>query len=497
MFEAKRQHPVAAITTVLEIIKRNFISLLILLFVTSGSESFISIFGILSVVLVLLIGGVLSWLRFTYRVVDGELQIKQGVFVRKNIYLSRERIQVIDIKAGVLQRLFGLVEVEVKTAGSSSKEAKISAITREKAEELKKELRRKDDEETEVVAGQQAEADRVFQITFKDLVIAACTSGSFGIALSIVGTVFSQVDQVLTEDQLIRYLEMFIPASVSTNMVLYIVIVVILISWLLSFLGTIIKYYGFTLTVSGSELITRQGLFEQRQITVPFNRIQAIQIKEGLMRQPFGYAKLILESAGYGEDQGNSTTLYPLIARDQVDKFLQEVVPDYAQSSIETLPPQRAMRRYLFRMVLWSSVLIIPAWKLLPNGWYAVFILPPALVLGYAQYRAAGVGSTQRLLTVRSRALSKTTAIVHKNRIQKVSLSQNPFQKRLGLLSYSITVASGSQGRNFEVRELDRPAALSYFDWVSPLAESPSPQPTGEIEQDSSSPPSDSDSNQE
>lgn len=468
MFEAQRQHPVAAVTTVLEIVKRNFISLLLLLFVTSGSESFISLFGILSVVLVLLIGGILSWLRFTYRVVDGELQIEQGVFVRKNIYLSRERIQVIDIKAGVLQRMFGLVEVEVKTAGSSSKEAKISAITRDKAEHLKQELRR---ETVDIESGEEIQkSTRVYKVSAKELAIAACTSGSFGIALSIVGTVFSQVDQVLSEEQLIRYLEMIVPASVSTNMVLYIVIIVILISWLLSFFGTIIKYFGFTLTLSDKELLIRQGLFEQRQITVPFNRIQAIQIKEGLMRQPFGYASLVLESAGYGEDEGNSTTLYPLIQREQVREFLQEVVPEYAQSLIVNAPPQRALRRYLFRMVLWSLVAIIPAWWLMPYGWYAVFILMPALFLGYAQYHDAGIGTNSRLLSIRSRVLSKTTAIVPKNRIQRVSLNQNPFQKRLNLLSYSVTVASGSHGRNFSVRELNHPDALSYFDWVSPVS---------------------------
>src|SRR6056297_3290626 len=140
MFSAERQHPVAAVTKVLEIIKGNFITLVLLLFVTSG-ESMVSLFGILSVLLVLLVSGVLSWLRFTYSVVDGELRIEQGILVRKNIYLSKERIQVIDIKAGLLQRMFGLVEVEVKTAGSSSKAAKISAITREKAEELKSMLR--------------------------------------------------------------------------------------------------------------------------------------------------------------------------------------------------------------------------------------------------------------------------------------------------------------------------------------------------------------------
>ena len=468
MFNAERQHPIAAVTKVLEIIKENFISLLVLLFVTSGGESMISLFGILSVMLVLLIGGVLSWLRFTYSIVDGELRIEQGVFVRKNIYLSKERIQVIDIKAGVLQRIFGLVEVEVKTAGSSSKEAKISAITREKAEQLKSKLRTEHAEALE----EEEESYESYELSVKDLVITSCTSGSFGIALSIVGTVFSQLDQVLSEEQMLYYLETIIPASVSANMVVYGILFVIIISWLLSFLSTLIRYFGFTLTVQKNELIIRQGLFEQRQLTIPFNRIQAIQVKEGLMRQPFGYASIILESAGYGEQQGNSTTLYPLIKKAGLNDFLQKVIPEYANESLTEKAPPKAMRRYLFRMVLISLLLIVPAWYLVPNWEYSLLVLVPALLLGFAQYRAAAIGSTDDTLTIRSRALSKTTAMIHKKRIQRVSLNQNPFQKRLGLLSYMVTVASGSHGRSFDIRELDESVAQNYFRWVSPLSNS-------------------------
>lgn len=429
----------------------------------------ISLFGIISVMLVLLVGGILSWLRFTYSIVDGELRIEQGVFVRKNIYLSKERIQVIDIKAGVLQRIFGLVEVEVKTAGSSSKEAKISAISRERAEQLKSILRVDKSDSAEVT--EEEESYERYELSTKDLVITSCTSGSFGIALSIVGTVFSQLDQVLSEEQMLYYLETIIPASVSANMVVYGILFVVIISWLLSFLGTLIKYFGFTLTVQRNELIIRQGLFEQRQLTIPFNRIQAIQVKEGIMRQPFGYASIILESAGYGEQEGNSTTLYPLIKKEYLKDFLKNVIPEYANGSLQAKPPAKALRRYLFRMALGSLAVIIPVWYFIPYGEYSLILLLPAMLLGFAQYRAAAIGSDNETLTIRSRVLSKTTAMIQKKRIQRVSLNQNPFQKRLGLLSYMVTVASGSHGRSFTIRELDGSVAKNYFNWVSPVSD--------------------------
>ncbi len=472
MFDSHRQHPVAALTKALQIIKDNFISLLVLLFVTSGgSRSMISLFGILSVFAVLLIGGVLSWLRFTYRVVDGELHIEQGVFVRKNIYLSRERIQSIDIKAGVIQRLFGLVELEVKTAGSSSKEAKISAITRERAEALKRELRLRNGEEqaAEEPAAALPEPD-IYRLTMRDLVVAACTSGSFGIALSIIGTIFSQIDQVISQEEMVQYLEALVPSGISTYMVVYLVVLLVAVSWLLSFMGTLIKYYGFSLEVHEREMVIKQGLFERRQLTVPFNRIQAVRVREGVMRQPFGYASVIIESAGYGEEgqQNNSSTLFPLLPKDEVAGFLREVVPDYAGGKLERYPPPRALRRYLTRMVLAALLLLLPVEWLLDVGYYGFLLLVPALALGWLQYRAAGVGMLGETMMIRYRTLSKTTAIVNKKRIQAATLAQNPFQRRLELSTYRVKVASGSGGAEFKVRELEQQAGEACYRWVSP-----------------------------
>ena len=95
----------------------------------------------MGMIIILLVWGVLSWLRFSYRIEDNQLVIEHGVVMRQKIYIAKDRIQVIDISSGVVQRLFGLVEVQVKTAGSSSKEAKISAVTREVARELREKLR--------------------------------------------------------------------------------------------------------------------------------------------------------------------------------------------------------------------------------------------------------------------------------------------------------------------------------------------------------------------
>ena len=81
----------------------------------------------------------LSWLRFTYRIEEGELRIESGFFVKKKRYIPFERIQSLDFSEGILQRLFGLVKVKVETAGSSGSgeaEAVLTAITKAEAKAI-------------------------------------------------------------------------------------------------------------------------------------------------------------------------------------------------------------------------------------------------------------------------------------------------------------------------------------------------------------------------
>lgn len=51
---------------------------------------------------------------------------------------------MIDITEGLIQRMFGLVKVEIKTAGGGTEKATISAITRSDAVQLRTLLREKE-----------------------------------------------------------------------------------------------------------------------------------------------------------------------------------------------------------------------------------------------------------------------------------------------------------------------------------------------------------------
>src|SRR5690625_6535589 len=112
MSEFQRQHPVAAISRAFGLIKGNMITILVFLYVGSQSESFSFWIWLGGGAAFLITSGFLNWWRFLFKIVDDTLHIKRGIFVRRVLYITRDRDQVIVISSGVIELAFDLIRIQ-------------------------------------------------------------------------------------------------------------------------------------------------------------------------------------------------------------------------------------------------------------------------------------------------------------------------------------------------------------------------------------------------
>lgn len=203
-------------------------------------------------------------------------------------------------------------------------------------------------------------------------------------------------------------------------------------------------------------MIISRGIFEKKRVTIPYNRIQAIHVSEGLIRQPLGYASIHLESAGYGDEKGTgSIVLYPLIRRSNILRLLSDVLPDYQKEIQGIKPPNRSLRRYIFKSSFPITVVTGALY------WYLglnllIWLIPiVSLFWGWLKYKDAALAWGDDILLFRSRQLSKSTAYIKKKRVQDAIIFQNVFQRYRNLCSVQIHVASGDRGKSFMVEDLD------------------------------------------
>lgn len=456
MSDFQRLHPVAALTRAGELVRGNLLTLLaILIFGSRGEDgSFLWIFlGLLATVLVI---GLVAWWRFQFRIGDGEMEIHQGLWVRKELFLSRERVQVIDLSYGPVQRLFGLVRVDVKTAGSTSREARLSAVTKEVADAIIQELRAESSDRNGLGDEFQHDESVIRTLPSRHLLLAATTSSSFGIALSLLATLLSQLDPFLQQSEWAMQQLDQLPGTGRPLFWIATLLIFILIAWCLSFAGTLIRYGNFSLTRQEKGLVIRHGLFEKKQITLPFHRIQAVRIVEGVLRQPFGYLSIELDSAGYGEErEAASVVMMPLLPKSELESLVQEFLPGFRDVLMEHRSPVRARLRRMIRTAGWVGVLLaLLQWGFdLPLWIWAAWA--PSLAWGWLVHRDAAAGWYGDRLAIRSRRFARTTAWIRRDRIQQLTLRVSATQRWRRLMSVSLSVASGDRGRSIAVHDLD------------------------------------------
>jgi len=469
MSEFRRQHPVAAITQFLGVLRQNIVPIIIFMVVGSrNTNEYFWYFFVLGVASTLVLG-LFGWLRFTYRVDGDELQIKKGVFVRKELYLTKDRIQVIDITEGILQRIFGLVKVEVKSAGSGTEGATISAITREEALELRALLRGESktrEEKEEVNTEEIINETLTWKLSGRELFLAALTSGNFGLIASILGAFSGELDQFITEENL-NYLFDHIPGLGNASIFVGLVIIIFLVSYIFSFIGVIFQYADFKVEKMNNELHITSGLLERKHTTVPFDRIQALRFVEGVFREPFGYGMLFVESAGFQQkNTERSIVLAPFIKKDKLKEFFNVFIEDYEEPETQITPPNRAFLRYLRRPNYLLLIMIPITWWFWELGWVLFGFLIPATFLGWLRFNDATLWINEHTIKMQYRILAKRTAFVKKNRAQVSELTVNPFQSYKKLATVNVTAASGAGGKVFSLTDIDSEDAQMILKWT-------------------------------
>jgi putative membrane protein len=467
--EPRHLHPAAMLIDAIKTVRRSLSAFVIPGIAFLMSRGFdaqtlvLVLFGALVVTALAAFWGFLSWRATTYEAAGGVFRLRWGVVQKNERAVPLDHIQSVDTVQGIIQRLFNVVEVRIETAGGGASEpdASLAALDRADAEALRREIAgsRREPVETET-AGPTV----VRKLGTRDLLIAGATSGQIGVALSLIAVASQLFDNFLSQNLAQRLLETFAPRSVTTAL-LY-VFILGLVAWLLAIGGTVLAHTGFTLSRDGDFLYIQRGLLERREATIPLARIQAVRIVEGLLRQPFGLASLRVESAGYGQDAGVSTTLFPLLPRKEVHGLLLEAAPEFAVAPPLNALPRRALRRYVFRSTLPFLVLISAA-ALLSSlvfdlaAWVfaALLLLLPAALFGWLRYRDAGWTLEADRLVVRSRFLGRTTAIAPRRRLQSRTTLRSPFQRRVSLATFEAQVASGGGGGELRVTDLAADAA--------------------------------------
>ena len=334
--------------------------------------------------LIAVVAGVVRWMTTTWAVSDAVIRYRTGVVSRKETDIPLSRVQAVDTVYGPLQRLFGVrgVTCSPRAAGAGAR----SGCPRWRRATSRRCARRS----TGAAASPRPPAPLAeWRLGGRDLLLAALTAGQLGFIVPLLAAVPQLSQEVFGNDIRTAGEEGLRLVPDTTLEWIGAAAALLALAWIVSIAGAVLTFAGFAVARDEQRLRLRRGLFARREATIPVARVQAVQLVEGVLRQPFGLAALRVEVAGYAAEHAAARTLFPLLRRADADAFLAALLPELAGTAPHVAgarlapAPRRALRRYV----------LPPAAAALVLGAIAAVAIPGAGALAAARRRARrGVG---------------------------------------------------------------------------------------------------------
>jgi len=511
--ELKRTHPATVFVRSVKVLWQSLIGLFFV-FVASGvgQSAPLAIFGL--VVLLSVLASVaaswLAWSRFGYGIQGEDLVVVEGLFVRKRRVIPIGRVHGVNMRADIFMRMLGLVEVVVQTAGGGSvePEAKIGAVTLSDAEELKAALLHTRAAAPAATLGtngigtdpvgrisdfrgafggveaQRHDVSFEHRVTLTELVLAAITSNRVPITVLVFLGVGAQLVEAVgigaVEETANTAARLAVPILIAFGLLTFVFIAAAAV------VVAVVRDYGYVARRIDRRIEVEAGLLERRLSGIPVTRIQSVRVEESWLRKLFGLAAIYVDTAGISHQQeasGGSTAMIPALKARDVSRVMHGLLPEAELFPIAPGLPGRAARFYIFMPTLLTLLLgVLPVWAL---GWLwmpgylaggTVLVILTGIIAGLRAlaWRAAGIGVDDDAMTMQSGIVGRSRMRISRARIQSLSVTQNPFQKRAGLATIVADSVSGSSKARHRIRHIEEKRAHRLMRWYE---SSGAPQP--------------------
>ncbi len=345
---------------------------------------------------------VVSYKYLYFTLGSDEFSLYRGIISKKRVHVPYRRIQSVDQRASLLQRVFGVCTVLVDTAGGSANKAvTIPYLTKQQAEWLRAELfarkrgalagtssqmafgqaaapgspvaarpRAAEGNVLDVGAAVWSEFGGVFGgaeldtgyvsyeygLSNKELLLAGLSGNtSFFIAIAGVIGAVSQIVPVLigmfprAGEDMVESVAAQMAGGFAGSFIAMIALAVLaaaLVLWLVSALGTCISYGGFKARRRGSRIEVERGLLQHVFQGVDVERVQSVTIEQTLIRRLMGYCRIVvgkIDAASDGDEAAQSpvsqgVVVHPFVKMSRVPEILAGLVPEYADVPRQAIP---------------------------------------------------------------------------------------------------------------------------------------------------------------
>ena len=383
------------------------------------------------------------WMTLRYRMNGARLEIKSGLLNRQSRTIDPARIQNMELVENLFHKFAGLVELRIETAGGTSTEGLLSALSVAEARALRTRL---------AGVGSIAQEDETAPEAEPILAMSLAEILAYGISRRTIGTVAILTAVGLEATGSLDPSGMEELASFAgPGMLIAAFLIAFAGSWVLSAGASFFTHYDFKLMRTGDSIKTISGLTTKRRVEIPLAKVQLVRADEPLMRRMMGYGTIEIETAGLGVQDGEvrqAEGMVPMVEQDDLGAIVQTAAPRVGTDPWTTqLKPAhpRALWRAATAGSIQAFIIAVPAFIFLDvMGWVALALIPLSVVNAWFDWNWQGWLVTDNAIISRHGFLNRQTYVLARDKLQSVHLVQGPLMRLHGLGRVVVRVA-GSQ----------------------------------------------------
>ncbi|MFT5311982.1 MAG: putative membrane protein [Paraglaciecola sp.] len=415
----------------------------------------------------LLLFAVASFRVYRYRLTATNIEIRSGIFKKMHLNLPFERIQNVKIEQPLYYRLTGFACLQLDTAGSSTQEAKVVALPLNFAEQLKQRIlgqalaaTQEQGPSEQGIAAPDSPETVLNRRSLTDLIIHGITSNRIWIFLGGLAPFFDNIAEKAEEWLTLIGIDFKDLFSLQTHSLwqvgLYTISLAVLIMLLLvsfSVIGSIISFYGYTLSKVDDRYIRRSGLLTKHEVSMRLSRLQMIVRKQDWLDALLGRVNLKFEqSSDKANNQSASAQsnkiIVPSVKPQEAEQLIADAYPDNALHKIDFTP---ISPRFILRYIAWY---LLPMW-LISSGLalskhnisLALLILLMFLLLSLLvilRWHRWGFARDSEYIYLRKGLFGVDYYCFPTYKVQQTEFQQSLMMKRRQLASVKLVLASGS-----------------------------------------------------
>ncbi len=450
------------ITSFLKQGAQGFLPLIVVFFSAGDDKWFAVMLVAVAAVALLILGSMLSYLMFKFKITDDSFLIKSGVFKKKSLTLNFGRIQNVALSEPIYFRPFGLVVMSLESAGSSSEEVSLGGIPRSLAESFRATiLSHKPKKATSEQADSPADGEPYEEIVHQpisELVRYGLTNNSIWVFAGIASGAMAQVEW--DDYQVYSFAKGavldFIGTSPLTITLFAIgsIIALVMLLMSLSIIGTIIVNYDYHLTRHLGRFHRKKGLFEREETSLLESKIQSIVLRHPWPAILLKRVNIELKQVGFGgkanqpQEGAAKKFIIPSVTEAFSHRFTQMLYPAFDSAAIKLKPVDKLYTR---KIILWKilPICLLPTIGLIVATQHVIGLVPllipilaiPIVMLKRSRY---GYASDGEMGVVKSGFVGHRISIFPLHKVQSVSIEQSPGQRRANLADLHINLAGTS-----------------------------------------------------